>query len=92
MPKGKPAVSKEIKDQILKRIKDDGVPVSQAASEHGLSIKTIYHWLGTGVTAPPSILEVARLRRENQALKQLIGQIMLDLDAEKKKTDGQRSN
>lgn len=91
MPKGKPSVSKEVKDQILKRIRDEGIPVAQAASEHGLSIKTIYGWLGKGINAPPSILEMARLRRENQALKTLIGQIMLDLELEKKKMDGKTS-
>lgn len=88
MPKGHPSVNKEVKDQILKRIKDDGIPVSQAANEHGLSTKTIYGWLGKGVIAPPSVLEMAKLKRENQALKALIGQIMLDLELEKKKTDG----
>lgn len=87
MPKGKPAVSKEVKEQILKRIKEDGVPVAQVASEHGLSTKAIYQWIAKGVQAPPSILEVARLKRENQSLKQLIGQIMLDLELEKKKAD-----
>jgi transposase-like protein len=85
MPKGKPTVSKEVKDQILKRIRDEGIPVSQAASEHGLSTKTIYNWLGKGVTTGPSILEVSRLRRENQALKELIGQITLEMSVVKKK-------
>lgn len=87
MPKGKPLVSKEVKEQILKRIRDEGLPVAQVASEHGLHPKTIYGWLGKNVTGSPSILEVSRLKRENQALKQLIGQIMLDLKLEKKKTD-----
>lgn len=87
MPKGHPSVSKEIKEQILKRIRDEGVPVAQAASEHGLSAKTIYGWLGRGVTTAPSILEISRLRRENQALKEMIGQITLDMSLEKKKNE-----
>jgi transposase-like protein len=85
MPKGKPTVSKEVKDQIIKRIRDEGIPVSQAAQDHGLSTKTIYSWLGKGVTSGPSILEVSRLRRENQALKELIGQITLEMSMAKKK-------
>ena len=36
MPKGTPAVSKEVKEQIIKRIKEDGQPVAKVASEHGL--------------------------------------------------------
>jgi transposase-like protein len=34
-------ISKEVKDQVLKRIKDEGIPVSQAAEEHGISTYTI---------------------------------------------------
>lgn len=87
MPKGQPSVSKEVKDQILKRIKQEGVPVSQAASEHGLKPRTIYQWLARGVTGPPSVLELAKLKRENQALKELIGQITLEMTMAKKKGD-----
>lgn len=87
MPKGKPSVSKEVKEQILKRIKDDGVPVAQVAEEHGLKPRVIYQWISRGVTAPPSILEVSRLKRENQALKELIGEITMELRLEKKKAD-----
>lgn len=42
MPKGKPSVSKEVKEQIVKRIKEDGVPVAQIAEEHGLKPRLIY--------------------------------------------------
>ena len=87
MPRGIPSISKEVKEQILKRIKDDGVPVNQAAQEHGLKPRTIYKWIAKGVTAPPSILEIAKLKRENQALKELIGQITLEMSLAKKKTD-----
>jgi transposase-like protein len=87
MPKGKPSVSKEVKDQILKRIRDDGIPVAQAASEHGLHPKTIYGWLSKGLSKQPSILEMAKLRRENQALKDMLVQIMLEMSFEKKKKD-----
>lgn len=87
MPKGRPSVSKEVKEQIIKRIKEEGLPISQIASEHGLKPRTIYQWIARGVTAPPSILEISRLKRENQALKELIGQITLEMSLAKKKTD-----
>lgn len=87
MPKGKPSVSKEVKEQIIKRIKEDGVPVAQIAEEHGLKPRLIYSWIARGVTAPPSVLEVSRLKRENQALKELIGEITMELRLEKKKAD-----
>lgn len=85
MPKGKALVSKEVKEQILKRIRDEGQPVAAVAAEHGPHVKTIYGRLNEQLTGQPSILEMARLKRENQSLKQLIGQIMLDLELEKKR-------
>ena len=63
MPKGHPRVSREVKQQILKRIKEDGLPVAQAAEEHGLSTKTIYRWVAGRIISPPSLLELARLKR-----------------------------
>ncbi len=87
MPKGHPHISREVKQQILKRIKEEGIPVAQVAQEHGLSTKTIYRWVAGGITSPPSILEVAKLKRENQALKEFIGEITLELRLEKKKAD-----
>lgn len=38
-------IPKEIKEQVLGRIKQDGVAVYQAANEHGLNPRTIYDWL-----------------------------------------------
>ena len=34
-------IAPEIKEQIINRIKNEGVSVSQAAGEHGVSEKTI---------------------------------------------------
>lgn len=84
---GKSLVSKDVKDQILKRVKEDGVPIAQLAQEHGLKPHTIYQWVSRTITAPPSILEVAKLKRENQALKELIGELTMELRLEKKKAD-----
>ena len=85
MPKS--PVSKEVKAQILKRIRDEGLPVAQVAEEHGIAPRIIYQWIKRQVVAPPSILEVAKLKRENQALKELIGEITIELHLAKKKVD-----
>lgn len=63
------------------------MPVSKAVQEHGLKPRVIYNWISRGVTAPPSILKIAKLKRENQALKELIGQVTLDMALAKKKAD-----
>lgn len=85
MPKGIHKVSKEVKQQILKRIKEEGVSVPQAAAEHGLAAKTIYNWIAKGVTAPPSVMEVSRLRREVQTLHEIIGRLTVKLSLAEKK-------
>ena len=78
-------ISKEVKDQILRRIKEEGISVTQAAEEHGVSTQSIYAWLTKGVSRNPSWLEVARLKKENKALLELVGEITLKLSASQKK-------
>lgn len=69
-------IRKEIKEQILHRIKNEGVSVSQVANEHGVSSKTIYGWLRVGVASTTvSILEVSQLRRENKILLEMVGRL-----------------
>ncbi len=84
MPKRNP-VAADVKQQILERVKDSGVPVMQIAQEHGISDKTIYGWLSKGATASPSWLELNRLKKENAALKELLGRVMLETELAKKK-------
>ena len=62
-----------LKDQILEAVKN-GSKVADICVQHGVSSKTVYAWLrhqadNTGTSS----LEVARLRRENQELKEIIG-------------------
>ena len=78
-------ISKEIKDQILKRVKEEGVTVPQAAEDHGVSVQTIYAWLKRGVTRQVSWNEYNRLKKENEDLKILIGEITVELSKSKKK-------
>lgn len=88
MPKGIYKVSPEVKQQILKRIKEEGVSVTKAAEEHGLSSQTIYGWIAKGVTAPPSVVEVSRLKREVQTLHEIIGRLTVKLSLSEKKEIG----
>ena len=72
-------VSSDVKEQILNRIKKEGISVKQAASDHGLSDRTIYAWLSKGVAGQPSLVEYAKLKKENQALKEMLGEVTMDL-------------
>ena len=87
MPKSRHIIRPDVKVQILKRLKEDGVPVAQLAEEHGISTKTIYNWLSRGaISDQPSLLAYAKLKKENQALKELVGHLTLFLENGKKKT------
>lgn len=78
-------VSKDVKDQILKRIKQDGISVSIVADEHGISPNTIYGWLAKGISSAPSWSEVAKLKKENKMLLELVGEITVKLSQSQKK-------
>jgi transposase-like protein len=77
-------IPKEIKEQILKRIKEEGVTVLQAATDAGISSKTIYNWMRGKTITDGSILEISRLKRENKELLEIIGELTHDLKRSKK--------
>ncbi|PIU77702.1 MAG: hypothetical protein COS72_04585 [Candidatus Moranbacteria bacterium CG06_land_8_20_14_3_00_43_56] len=79
-------VSREVREQILKRIKDEGLPVLQASEEHGVSTKTIYSWLTKGTSKNPSWMEVTKLKKQNQELLALVGEITMKLSQAQKKS------
>ena len=77
-------ISKEIKEQILKRIKEEGVTVATAAADAGVSTKSIYNWMRSKTISDGSILEISRLKRENKELLEIIGELTHDLKKPKK--------
>ena len=78
-------IPKEIKEQILKRIKEEGVTVKQAADDAGISTKTIYNWMRSNSVKDTSILEISRLKRENKELLEIIGELTHEVKKSKKK-------
>jgi len=85
MPKKTYRIASEVRADILRRIKEEAVPVSQAARDHGVSEAAIYRWLGRGVEGTPTLGELVRLKRENQALCELVGALTLKLSAAQKR-------
>ena len=77
-------VPKEIKEEILNKIKA-GEKVLDLAKQYGISDRTVYAWLSSGVPPPVNLVEYNRLKRENEELKRIIGMISLDLELEKKR-------
>jgi len=78
-------IAPELKEQIINRIKNDGITVVQAAKDHGISEGTIYAWLSKRIEGQPTLAEIVRLKRENAQLLQLVGEITLKLSETQKK-------
>lgn len=83
MPRGYPALTAEQKALIVKRVKEDGERVSDLAREYGTTPRTIYKFLGRQAAEPNSILEIARLKKENEALLKIVGQLTYEKSVKK---------
>jgi transposase-like protein len=74
------------KDTILMAIKN-GTKVSEVCAQHNLSSKTVYAWLRAQAdNTGTSNLEIAKLRKENQELKEIVGMFALDKKRAEKNT------
>ena len=78
-------IALEVKQDILRRIKEEGIPVIQLAKEHGISDSTIYGWLGATVKGVPTWSDLAKLQKQNRELLALVGELTLRLSAAQKK-------
>lgn len=76
-------VKKEIREEILSKVQA-GKRVTDLAEQYAVSTKTIYGWLrqdsGDGVV---SVLAYNQLKRENDELKRLIGELTLNMHLQK---------
>jgi putative transposase len=81
-------IAKEIKEEILSKVRS-GEKVADLANQYGVSNKSIYTWLsrlaGQEVISP---LKYNKLKRENEELKRLIGELTLDMSLGKKNRAG----
>lgn len=68
------AIKKELREELLKKVRE-GMSVKEAAERYGVSTASIYKWLGRKADGKSDILELSRLKRENEALFQLVGRL-----------------
>lgn len=80
MPGFKP-IDPQIKAEILTKIRDEGMRVMEAAEQYGVSSKTIYTWLRSNVLNSNTslILQLNRLKKENEQLYNLLGRATAEL-------------
>jgi transposase-like protein len=76
-------IAQEIKDQIISRIKNNGESVSALSREYNISVKTIYGWLRKQSDQGGNVLEMARLKRENKLLLEIVGRLTLEKNLKK---------
>jgi transposase-like protein len=73
------------KQAIITKIRDEGRKTAEVAGEYGVSTKTIYGWLSAGVGGGDnSVLEIARLKRELDAVYGVLGKVTAELKRPKK--------
>jgi transposase len=78
-------IPKEIRDQVLSRVKNDGITANQAANDAGISPKTVYGWLSReSKTTNCDQLALARVKRERQGLYEIIGKLTVAVEKSKR--------
>jgi transposase-like protein len=84
-------IPKETKDQVLSRVKNDGVSAAQAARDAGISADTVRNWLAKTANGQNNeAWENDRLKRELSGAYELIGKLTAELSVFKKKTGNWR--
>ena len=77
-------IPKDVKEYVMKRVREGGKSVAEIAKEHGIGKTAIYKWLReeTGGSNDSSFL---RLQKENQLLKQLVAELSLKIRESEKR-------
>lgn len=77
-------ISEEEWTAMLYRIKNEGLRVSDASSEYGVHMNTIYKRLSKEGTPGTDLQKMRKLEKENSDLKIMLAETMLVLNQEKK--------
>jgi transposase-like protein len=85
MSRGK-RVNQATKEEILSKIRDEGMKVSMLSQQYGVSSKSIYTWLRDGVISGSAnlILENNRLKKELEQAYNLLGRATAELKRPKR--------
>ncbi|HMO19303.1 MAG TPA: hypothetical protein PKA63_02445 [Oligoflexia bacterium] len=76
----------ELKGEILGKIRE-GQSMNLVGKEYGIAVSTILGWLGRSANGKRGDeLEIGRLKRENEALLNIIGRMTYEEEFKKKKS------
>lgn len=75
-----------VKAEIIKKIRDEGMKVTDVALDYNVSTKTIYRWLRDGVVNSNTslVLQINRLKKENEQLYKLLGRATAQMQRSKR--------
>ncbi|MGB4795907.1 MAG: transposase [Candidatus Saccharimonadales bacterium] len=76
----------EKRDEIIAKIRDEGMSVAEASRQYDIGPKAIYSWMrdGVGHSSTSLILENNRLKKENEQLYNMLGRATVELKKAKK--------
>jgi transposase-like protein len=77
-------ISIDLRNQILERVKTSGKSIAEISEEHGIGKTTIYEWLRESTGETPA-RDLTRIVKENRELKQIIGELTVQLGTLQKK-------
>jgi len=77
-------ISMDLRNQILERVKTSGKSIAEISHEHGIGKTTIYEWLRESTGETPA-RDLTRIVKENRELKQIIGELTVQLGTIQKK-------
>jgi len=74
-----------VKAEVIEQVRNNGMPVSEAATKYGITSRTIYSWLRKGVVNSDRniILENNRLKKELEIAYRIIGRFTADAQRSK---------
>lgn len=78
------SIKKEIREEILHKIKTTGLSVTKASEQYGVSTQAIYSWLAKDGEQAPSIDLVRKLKKRNQELLTMVGILTYEIEQTKK--------
>ena len=77
-------MSLDLRNQILERVRTSGKSIAEISQEHGIGKTTIYEWLRESTGETPA-RDLTRIMKENRELKQIIGELTVQLGTLQKK-------
>lgn len=78
-------IEPKIKAEILDNVRNNGLTVTEAANKYNVNPRTIYGWLKQGVVDGDRnlVLELNKLKRENDQLYKLLGRATAEMQRSK---------